>query len=60
MVCARLPLRSFPRYLAVVFPGQIWLAGWANQRAGRRVTLLVSAGLLALFAAAFARWTWVA
>lgn len=54
------PLASFPRYLAVVFPCQIWLALWASQRAGRRAALLISAGLLAFFASQFARWTWVA
>jgi hypothetical protein len=55
------PLVSFPRYLMVAFPIQIWLALWAQKRPGRRtLALALSAGLLALFASEFASWQWVA
>jgi amino acid permease len=54
------PLASFPRYLVVVFPCLIWLALWAGRHARGRVSLLMSAGLLAFFAAQFASWRWVA
>jgi hypothetical protein len=55
------PLVSFPRYLMVAFPCQIWLALWAQRRPHRRLaTVIASAGLLALFAGQFATWTWVA
>ncbi|HEV2815579.1 MAG TPA: mannosyltransferase family protein, partial [Solirubrobacteraceae bacterium] len=55
------PLTSAPRYLLVAFPCQVWLAIWASSSTGRRqASLLVSAGLLALFAAQFASWRWVA
>lgn len=55
------PLASFPRYLAVVFPCQIWLALWARGHPRRRAgAVIASGGLLALFASQFASWTWVA
>lgn len=55
------PLMSFPRFLAVVFPCQMWLALWAERHEGRRIaTVACSAGLLALFASQFATWVWVA
>lgn len=55
------PLVSFPRYLMVVFPCQIWLALWAQRRPHRHVaTVIGSAALLTLFAGEFATWTWVA
>jgi hypothetical protein len=56
------PLASFPRYLLVVFPCQIWLALWCTDRPERRRyrTLLISAGLMAFFASQFAAWRWVA
>ena len=55
------PLMSVPRFLLVAFPCQLWLALWASQTAGRRqACLLVSAGLLAVFAGQFASWRWVA
>ncbi|MHB8691254.1 MAG: mannosyltransferase family protein [Solirubrobacteraceae bacterium] len=55
------PLASFPRYLLVVFPCQMWLALWCADRPARRYpTLLISAGLMAFFAGQFAAWRWVA
>jgi hypothetical protein len=54
------PLASFPRYLAVVFPLQMWLAAWAGERRADRAVLAVSATLLAALTAAFAAWEWVA
>jgi hypothetical protein len=54
------PLASFPRYLLVVFPCQMWLATWARTRWRRRLALGVSTVLLAVFALAFASWRWVA
>lgn len=55
------PLMSLPRYIVVLFPLQMWLASWAGERSGgvdRAVG--VSAVLLGLFAALFARWGFVA
>jgi hypothetical protein len=55
------PLASFPRYVMVVFPCQIWLALWAQEHERRRLGLVIaSAALLALFASEFASWRWVA
>jgi hypothetical protein len=55
------PLMSLPRYIAVLFPFQMWLALWAGERAGRlERTVGVSAVLLGLLAAQFARWGFVA
>ncbi|MHB8659056.1 MAG: mannosyltransferase family protein [Solirubrobacteraceae bacterium] len=54
------PLASFPRYLLVVFPCQIWLAQWGSRASRRNATLLVSAGLMAFFASQFATWRWIA
>jgi hypothetical protein len=54
------PLVSFPRYLVVLFPCQMWLALWAERGRRRQPTLLVGAGLLAFFASQFATWRWVA
>jgi hypothetical protein len=54
------PLVSFPRYLVVLFPVQMWLALWAERGRRRQPTLLISAGLLAFFASQFATWRWVA
>jgi hypothetical protein len=54
------PLASLPRYVAGIFPLQIWLAVWAHDR--RRVALVVgvSALALAMFESQFATWRWVA
>lgn len=55
------PLISLPRYIVVLFPLQMWLALWTTRRAGRlERTLGVSAVLLGLLAAQFARWGFVA
>jgi 4-amino-4-deoxy-L-arabinose transferase-like glycosyltransferase len=55
------PLASLPRYVAVVFPCEISLALWARGHPRRRATvLLISAGLMALFAGEFATANWVA
>jgi hypothetical protein len=54
------PLASSPRYLSVVFPCQIWLATRLRGPTGRRIALIVSAVLLAVFSAQFARGAWVA
>jgi hypothetical protein len=54
------PLISLPRYVAVLFPLQMWLAMWAGERGGTERAVGVSAVLLGLFAAAFARWGFVA
>jgi hypothetical protein len=55
------PLMSLPRFLLVLFPLQMWLAGWlAQRRASRRGVLAVSALTLAFFTAQFASWHWVA
>jgi hypothetical protein len=54
------PLASFPRYLAAVFPCQVWLATRLQGRVSRRVALVLSGLLLAVFSAQFARGAWVA
>jgi len=54
------PLMSLPRYVAVLFPLQIWLAMWAVDRGRLGQTLTVSAGLLALLTVEFSSWRWVA
>ncbi len=55
------PLMSLPRYLLALFPLQMWLALWTSRRAGRlERTVGVSAVLLGLLAAQFARWGFVA
>lgn len=55
------PLISLPRYLLALFPLQMWLALWTSRRAGRlERTVGVSAVLLGLLAAQFARWGFVA
>jgi Mannosyltransferase (PIG-V) len=54
------PLMSLPRYLAVLFPLQMWLASWAVQRRCLDRVLAGSAVLLGLFTAQFATWIFVA
>jgi hypothetical protein len=55
------PLTSLPRYIAVLFPLQMWLALWAGRREGGVERAVgVSAVLLGLLAAQFARWGFVA
>ncbi len=53
------PLISFPRYIAVLFPLQMWLARWSGERGGVERAVGVSAVLLGLFAAYFAHWGFV-
>jgi hypothetical protein len=55
------PLMSLPRFLVVLFPLGIWLAAWlARHPRAQRPALVVSAALMAGFAAQFATWHWVA
>jgi Mannosyltransferase (PIG-V) len=57
------PLMSLPRFLAVLFPLNMWLADRLHARAGRRaqaVVLACSTVALGFFAAEFATWHWVA
>jgi hypothetical protein len=55
------PLMSLPRFVAVLFPCQLWLAAWAaRDRRRLGAALGVSAALLVLFAAQFSTWRWVA
>lgn len=54
------PLKSLDRYTLTIFP--LWMAAgvWISERRTGRVTLLVSAGLLAFWTFQFATWAWVA
>jgi hypothetical protein len=54
------PLASIPRYLVVLFPCQVWLATWTERTRRFGVVVAISAALLAVFAARFAAWRWVA
>jgi hypothetical protein len=55
------PLMSLPRFLVVLFPLAMWLAAWLAVRPrAQRPALVVSAALMAFFAAQFATWHWVA
>ncbi len=55
------PLMSLPRFLVVLFPLSMWLAAWlAVHPRAQRPALVVSALLMAFFAAQFATWHWVA
>ena len=55
------PLMSLPRFLVVLFPLGIWLAAWLTEHPrAQRPALALSAVLMALFAAQFATWHWVA
>jgi hypothetical protein len=55
------PLMSLPRFLLVLFPLSIWLAAWLAARPrAQKPALAVSGLLMALFAAQFATWHWVA
>jgi hypothetical protein len=54
------PLMSLPRFLLVLFPLNIWLAGGLAAHPRARVLVLVlSAALLVFFTADFATWHWV-
>jgi hypothetical protein len=55
------PLMSLPRFLVVLFPLNIWLAGWLAVRPrAQKPVLVLSALLMAGFVAQFATWHWVA
>lgn len=54
------PLMSLPRFLAVLFPLHMWLALWARERGWERRVVVSLAVLLALAAAQFTAWEWVA
>jgi hypothetical protein len=55
------PLMSLPRFLLVLFPLTMWLAGWLSARAPARApALALSALMMAFFTAEFATWHWVA
>jgi hypothetical protein len=54
------PLMSLPRYIGVLFPLHMWLALWTRERGWQRRAVVVSALLLALAAAQFTAWRWVA
>jgi hypothetical protein len=54
------PLMSLPRYVAVLFPLHMWLARWAGERGRLERAVGVSAVLLGLLTAQFARWGFVA
>jgi hypothetical protein len=55
------PLMSLPRFELVLIPLWMWWGGWlhAHPRA-RAPALVASGGLLAVFAAMFSAWQWVA
>jgi hypothetical protein len=55
------PLMSLPRFLLVLFPLNMWLAGWlcAHPRI-RLPALVLSAALMVGFLGQFATWHWVA
>jgi hypothetical protein len=55
------PLMSLPRYLVVLFPFGIWLGAWLAERPRLQRPALVLSGLtMAVLAAQFATWHWVA
>lgn len=56
------PLMSLPRFLVVLFPLQMWLARWVGERGDRGAerAIAISAVLLGLMTAQFARWGFVA
>jgi Mannosyltransferase (PIG-V) len=54
------PLKSLDRYTLTIFPLWMVAGAWISERRLTRVTLLVSAGLLAFWTFQFATWAWVA
>ncbi|WP_041731170.1 mannosyltransferase family protein [Conexibacter woesei] len=56
------PLMSLPRFVLVLFPLQMWLARWLGERGdrGSERAIAISAVLLGLMTAQFARWGFVA
>lgn len=56
------PLMSLPRFVLVLFPLHMWLARWLGARGDGAVErgVAISAVLLGLLTAQFARWAFVA
>jgi hypothetical protein len=55
------PLMSLPRFMVVLFPLQLWLAGWLATRPRARPWVMMAYALgLVAFTAQFATWHWVA
>lgn len=54
------PLMSLPRYVLTLFPLHMWLARWSAERGRVERVVGVSAVLLGLLSAQFARWGFVA
>jgi len=55
------PLMSLPRFLVVIFPLAIAFGAWLSEHPrSQRPVLVVSAVAMAVFAAQFATWHWVA
>jgi Mannosyltransferase (PIG-V) len=55
------PLMSLPRFLLVLFPLTMWLAGWLAAHPRARVPVLALSALsMTFFTGAFATWHWVA
>jgi hypothetical protein len=55
------PLMSIPRFIVVLFPLNMWLAGYLSTRRGMRIaSLAISAVALMFFTAQFSTWHWVA
>jgi hypothetical protein len=57
------PLMSLPRFLVVLFPLNMWFAGWLYEHSSARMRvalLVVSAAAMGFFSAEFATWHWVA
>jgi hypothetical protein len=55
------PLMSLPRFLLELFPLTMWLAAWLAARPrAQKPAIALSALLMAVFAAQFATWHWVA
>lgn len=55
------PLMSIPRFLLVLFPLNMWLAGYLSSRRGARIAVIaLSAAALVFFTGQFATWHWVA
>lgn len=55
------PLMSIPRFILVLFPLNMWLAGYLCTRKWARIALLAASALaLMFFTAEFSTWHWVA
>jgi len=53
------PLESFPRYMVVLFPLQMWLARWCGERGRVARAVGISGVLLGVLAAQWSRWALV-